>query len=92
MTSAHTLRFIMLFECRLVAMLAEIGQKGGILRVVGKVALLWGGIRGAMSLTDKLISFLHLSERPLPHRLVTCNFILSFLLFFIWHFLLAKFS
>lgn len=49
-------------------MLAELGQKGGILKLVGKVALLWGGIRGAMSLTDKLISFLRLAERPLLQR------------------------
>lgn len=49
-------------------MLTEWGQKGGMLRLVGKVALLWGGIRGAMSLTDKLISFLRLSERPLLQR------------------------
>ncbi|KAJ4745123.1 hypothetical protein LUZ62_079528 [Rhynchospora pubera] len=55
---------------RLVAVLAELGQKGGILRLVGKVALLWGGIRGAMSLTDRLISFLHIGERPLLHRLL----------------------
>lgn len=49
-------------------MLAEWGQKGGMLKLVGKAALLWGGIRGAMSLTDKLISFLRLSERPLLQR------------------------
>ncbi|PIN26102.1 Alpha/beta hydrolase [Handroanthus impetiginosus] len=55
---------------RLVAMLAELGQRGGILRLVGKVALLWGGIRGAMSLTDKLISFLHIAERPLFQRIL----------------------
>ncbi|KAI0499287.1 hypothetical protein KFK09_020190 [Dendrobium nobile] len=55
---------------RLVAVLAELGQKGGILRLVGKVALLWGGIRGAMSLTDKLITFLHIAERPLFQRVV----------------------
>ncbi|KAI3902149.1 hypothetical protein MKW92_008558 [Papaver armeniacum] len=54
---------------RLVAMLAEWGQKGGMLRLVGKLALLWGGLRGAMSLTDRLISFLHISERPLPQRI-----------------------
>ncbi|CAA2979849.1 Hypothetical predicted protein [Olea europaea subsp. europaea] len=53
---------------RLVAMLAELGQKGGILKLVGKVALLWGGIRGAMSLADKLISFLHIAERSLIPR------------------------
>ncbi|KAG8056859.1 hypothetical protein GUJ93_ZPchr0002g24011 [Zizania palustris] len=53
---------------RLVAVLAELGQKGGILRFVGKIALLWGGIRGAMSLTDRLISFLRISERPLFQR------------------------
>ncbi|KAK4415782.1 hypothetical protein Salat_2685600, partial [Sesamum alatum] len=55
---------------RLVAMLAELGQKGGILRLVGKVALLWGGIRGAMSLTDKLISFLRIAERPFFQRIL----------------------
>lgn len=55
---------------RLVAMLAELGQKGGILRLVGKVALLWGGIRGAMSVTDRLISFLHIAERPLFQRIL----------------------
>lgn len=53
---------------RLVAMLAELGQRGGILRFVGKFALLWGGLRGAMSLTDKLISFLRIAERPLFQR------------------------
>ncbi|XP_020592919.1 uncharacterized protein LOC110033328 [Phalaenopsis equestris] len=55
---------------RLVAVLAELGQKGGILRLVGKLALLWGGIRGAMSLTDRLITFLHIAERPLFHRVI----------------------
>ncbi|XP_051131125.1 uncharacterized protein LOC127251464 isoform X2 [Andrographis paniculata] len=55
---------------RLVNMLAELGQRGGILKLVGKVALLWGGIRGAMSLTDKLISFLHIAERPLFQRIL----------------------
>lgn len=49
-------------------MLAELGQKGGILKLVAKVALLWGGIRGAMSLTNKLISFLRMAERPLSQR------------------------
>lgn len=53
---------------RLVAMLADLGQKGGLLRLVGKFALLWGGIRGAISLTDKLISFSHIAERPLFQR------------------------
>ncbi|XP_065048795.1 uncharacterized protein LOC103992335 isoform X2 [Musa acuminata AAA Group] len=55
---------------RLVAVLAELGQKGGLLRLVGKVALLWGGLRGAMSLTDRLISFLHIAERPLFQRVI----------------------
>ncbi|OAY76761.1 Embryogenesis-associated protein EMB8 [Ananas comosus] len=55
---------------RLVAVLAELGQKGGILRLVGKIALLWGGIRGAMSLTDRLILFLHIAERPLLQRVL----------------------
>lgn len=49
-------------------MLTELGQKGGALRLVGKFALLWGGIRGAMSLTDKLITFLRLADRPLFQR------------------------
>ncbi|KAJ8486079.1 hypothetical protein OPV22_018564 [Ensete ventricosum] len=55
---------------RLVTVLAELGQKGGLLRLVGKIALLWGGIRGAMSLTDRLISFLHISKRPLLQRVI----------------------
>lgn len=53
---------------RLVAILAELGQRGGLLKLVGKVALLWGGLRGAMSFTDKLISFLRIAERPLIQR------------------------
>ncbi|XP_062194020.1 uncharacterized protein LOC133897336 isoform X2 [Phragmites australis] len=59
---------------RLVAVLAELGQKGGVLRFVGKIALLWGGIRGAMSLTDRLISFLRISERPLFQRILGFSF------------------
>ncbi|OMO67123.1 CAAX amino terminal protease [Corchorus capsularis] len=55
---------------RLVAMLADLGQRGGMLRLVGKIALLWGGIRGAMSLTDRLIMFLHIAERPLYQRIL----------------------
>ncbi|VFQ92556.1 unnamed protein product [Cuscuta campestris] len=54
---------------RLVAMLAELGQRGGLFRFIGKFALLWGGLRGAMSLTDKLLSFLHIAERPLFQRI-----------------------
>ncbi|CAM6008624.1 unnamed protein product [Sphagnum balticum] len=54
---------------RLVAMLAELGQRGGFFRLVGKVALLWGGLRGAMSLTDRLLVFLHIQERALHQRL-----------------------
>ncbi|KAJ7979194.1 putative Alpha/beta-Hydrolases superfamily protein [Quillaja saponaria] len=54
---------------RLVAMLAELGQKGGLMRLVGKVALLWGGLRGAVSLTDRLILFLRIAERPLLQRI-----------------------
>ncbi|XP_037434505.1 uncharacterized protein LOC119301611 isoform X2 [Triticum dicoccoides] len=53
---------------RLVAVLAELGQRGGILKFVGKLALLWGGIRGALSLTDRLILFLRISERNLFQR------------------------
>lgn len=49
-------------------MLADLGQKGGILKLVGKVALLWVGIRSAMSLTDRLILFLHIAQRPLYQR------------------------
>ncbi|XVF35191.1 hypothetical protein REPUB_Repub18cG0124100 [Reevesia pubescens] len=55
---------------RLVAMLADLGQRGGMLRLVGKIALLWGGIRGAMSLTDKLIMFFHIAERPFYQRIL----------------------
>ncbi|CAA2965709.1 CAAX amino terminal protease [Olea europaea subsp. europaea] len=53
---------------RLVAMLAELEHNGGILKLVGIVALLWGGIRGAMSLTDKLISFMRIDKCPLIPR------------------------
>ncbi|KAL5206522.1 hypothetical protein ABZP36_034731 [Zizania latifolia] len=60
---------------RLVAVLAELGQKGGVLRFVGKIALLWGGIRGAMSLIDRLISFLRISERPLFQRIMGFSFL-----------------
>lgn len=55
-------------QCRLVAMLAELGQRGGFLRLIGKVALLWGGLRGAMSLTDRLLGILHFNERPVHQR------------------------
>ncbi|XP_019100015.1 PREDICTED: uncharacterized protein LOC104779638 isoform X1 [Camelina sativa] len=55
---------------RIVAMLADLGQRGGILKLVGKLALLWGGLRGAMSLTDKLIQFLRMDEWPLLKRAV----------------------
>lgn len=55
---------------RLVSMLTELGQKGGILKLVTKVALLWGGIRGAISLTDRLISFLRIAERPMFQRIL----------------------
>lgn len=63
-----TVKLLLDLSNRIVSMLAELGQKGGMLRLIGKVALLWGGIRGAMSLVDKLISFLRLSERPLFQR------------------------
>lgn len=49
-------------------MLAELGQRGGFFRLIGKVALLWGGLRGAMSLTDRLLVFLRVNERPLHLR------------------------
>ncbi|KAL1805018.1 hypothetical protein ACET3Z_028086 [Daucus carota] len=55
---------------RLVAMLAEFGQRGGMLRLVGKAALLWGGIRGALSLIERLISFLRFADRPLFQRIL----------------------
>ncbi|KAH9305683.1 hypothetical protein KI387_010087, partial [Taxus chinensis] len=55
---------------RLVAFLADLGQRGGVLRLVGKAALLWGGLRGAMSLTDRLIIFFRIAERPLHQRLL----------------------
>ncbi|KAH9608235.1 hypothetical protein KSS87_015048 [Heliosperma pusillum] len=55
---------------RIVNMLAEFGQRGGALRLVAKLALLWGGLRGAMSLTDRLISFLRVAERPLVQRIL----------------------
>ncbi|XP_022933054.1 uncharacterized protein LOC111439764 isoform X1 [Cucurbita moschata] len=57
-------------EERLVNMLAELGEKGGILKLVGRIALLWGGIRTAMSVTEKLISILRIAERPLFQRIL----------------------
>ncbi|XP_030941373.1 uncharacterized protein LOC115966260 isoform X1 [Quercus lobata] len=55
---------------RLVALLADLGQKGGLLKLFGKLALLWGGIRGAVSLTNRLLLFLRLGERPLFQRIL----------------------
>ncbi|CAN0839395.1 hypothetical protein LINGRAHAP2_LOCUS2563 [Linum grandiflorum] len=55
---------------RIVSMLAGLGQRGGMLSVVGKLALLWGGLRGAMSLTDRLISFLDIADRPFYQRIL----------------------
>ncbi|CAA3009029.1 RING-H2 finger ATL39-like [Olea europaea subsp. europaea] len=54
----------------LVAMLAELGHKGGFLKLVGIVALLWGGLRGSMSLTDKLISFMRITKHPMIPRIL----------------------
>lgn len=56
------------FMNRLVAMLADLGHRGGLLRLVGKIALLWGGIHGAMSLMDMFLSFLCVVECPLFQR------------------------
>ena len=69
------------FGNRLVAVLADLGPRGGILKFVGKIGVLWGGIRGAMSLTDRLILFLRISERPLFQRLVlpTYNFLQKYI-------------
>ncbi|KAJ7565186.1 hypothetical protein O6H91_02G051900 [Diphasiastrum complanatum] len=55
---------------RLVALLVDLSQKGGALRFIGKAALLWGGLRGAMSLTDRLLVFFRISDRPLGERLL----------------------
>ncbi|XP_050946766.1 uncharacterized protein LOC103499360 isoform X3 [Cucumis melo] len=57
-------------EERLVSMLAELGEKGGVLKLIGRMALLWGGIRTAMSVTEKLISILRIAERPLFQRIL----------------------
>ncbi|CAA2961754.1 Alpha beta hydrolase [Olea europaea subsp. europaea] len=46
------------------------GTEGGILKQVGLVTLLWGGIRGSVSLTDKLISFMRIAKRPLIPRIL----------------------
>lgn len=51
-----------------MSVLTELGQKGGILSFFGNIALLWGGLRGAMSLTDRLINFLDIAERSLFQR------------------------
>ncbi|CAM6096093.1 unnamed protein product [Calypogeia fissa] len=55
---------------RLVAVLTEVGQRGGPLTLIGKAALLWGGLRGAMSLTDRLLAFFRIKDRPLHERLL----------------------
>lgn len=49
-------------------MLVGVGERGGMLRLVSKLALLWGGLRGAMSLTDRLFSFLRIVDQPLLLR------------------------
>ena len=53
---------------KLVAMLADLGHRGVLLRLVGNIASLSGDIHGAMSLTDRLLSFLHIVERLLFQR------------------------
>lgn len=58
---------------RLVATLSGLGQKGGFLRLITKGALLWSGIRGAISVVDRLIKFLRIETKPLLYR-----FLLSF--------------
>ncbi|KNA20414.1 hypothetical protein SOVF_052600 isoform A [Spinacia oleracea] len=55
---------------RIVAMLVGVGERGGMLRLVSKLALLWGGLRGAMSLTDRLFSFLRIVDQPLLLRVL----------------------
>lgn len=55
---------------RLVTMLMELGQKGGLFRVFCNIALLWGGIRSATNLTDRLIGYLRIAERPLFQRIL----------------------
>lgn len=60
----------MLFIGRLVTMLMELGQKGGLFKIFCNIALLWGGIRSATSLTDRLIAYLCIAERPLFQRFV----------------------
>ncbi|CAA3011327.1 CAAX amino terminal protease [Olea europaea subsp. europaea] len=57
----------------------RIGTEGGILKLVGKVALLWDGMRGTMSLTDKLISFLCIAEHLLILRILDFVFMVLLL-------------
>ncbi|XP_024544544.1 uncharacterized protein LOC112351260 [Selaginella moellendorffii] len=55
---------------RLISMLADIGQKAGFLNVIGKAALLWGGLRGAMNVTERLLVFFKIAAMPLHRRLL----------------------
>lgn len=68
--TAYTLTVSVLLLGRLVAVFTELGQRGGPLTLVGKVALLWGGLRGAMSLADRLLAFFRIKDRPLHERYV----------------------
>ena len=63
---------------KLVAMLADLGHRGVLLRLVGNIASLSGDIHGAMSLTDRLLSFLHIVERLLFQRYFELEMFISF--------------
>lgn len=69
-----------------MSVLTELGQRGGFLSYFGNIAILWGGIRGAMNLTDKLINFLDIAERSLFQRFFFGYLNLLYLFFMIFLF------
>lgn len=53
---------------RVVMLLADAGGRGGVFRVAGKLALFWGGVRGATRVTERLLGFLKLDQKNLVKR------------------------
>jgi hypothetical protein len=61
---------------RLVLLLADAGGRGGMFRIAGKLALFWGGIRGATRVTERLLGFLKIDRKNLPKRCALERFFL----------------
>ncbi|GAQ84502.1 Putative alpha/beta hydrolase [Klebsormidium nitens] len=45
------------------------GGAGGVFRVAGKLALFWGGVRGATRVTERLLGFLKIDNKNLAKRI-----------------------